>query len=227
MALKVIGAGFPRTGTSSLKVALEKLGYSKCYHMKELIVAPENLHYWLDLKNKRTTDFDALFEGYQASVDFPGYPYYKELMAQYPDAKVILTVRPFEKWYASVNATVRKAGPQTIGEKLGMLVQLPFNARLRKVKNVIGFFHGIFWGEEFDHKFDDKAVAEKAFNDHIESVKAYVPEDKLLVYQITDGWEPLCEFLGHPVPDEPIPHANKKENFKEMLQQLMKGEMVN
>ena len=226
MSLKIIGAGFPRTGTSSLKIALEKLGYERCYHMKELLVAPENLHYWLDLERKRTTDYEGLFDGYDSTVDFPGYPFYKEFLAKYPDAKVILTVRPFEKWYQSVNATVRRAGPQTIGEKLGMLSKLPFSSRLRGVKNCIGFFKRMFFEKEFNGRFDDKAYAEEVFNRHIEDVKKNVPADQLLVYEISQGYGPLCEFLGKPMIDEPIPHANKKENFKEMVQKLMKGEMV-
>ncbi len=78
----------------------------------------------------------------------------------------------------------------------------------------------------FQGKFEDKAVAEKIFNKHIEDVKAYVPADKLLIYDVSDGWGPLCKFLGVPEPNEPLPHLNKKENFKEMLGELMKGQMA-
>ena len=120
MSIKIIGAGFPRTGTTTLKRSLEMLGYEKTYHMKELLVRPENLHYWTTLADTGTTDWDGLYDGYQATVDFPGYPFYREHMERYPDAKVILTVRPFEKWYNSVYSTVWQAGPQTLPEKLGM-----------------------------------------------------------------------------------------------------------
>ena len=226
MSIKIIGAGFPRTGTSTLKSSLEHLGYVKTYHMKELIVNPTRLPYWLELEQTRSTDWDALYEGYQASVDFPGYPYYKEQMERYPDAKVILTVRPFDKWYASANATVRKAAPQTIGEKLSMLVKMIKSARVRQAVGAIKMFERIFWTKTFHDKFDDKEYAEKIFNDHIADVKAHVPPEKLLVYDVRDGWGPLCAFLGVPEPDQPLPHKNKKENFKAMLGKLLQGEMV-
>ena len=106
MSIKIIGAGFPRTGTNTLKISLEMLGYTKTYHMKELLVHPENLHYWSALDQTGTTKWDELYDGFVATVDFPAYPWYKEHMERYPDAKVILTVRPFEKWYSSIYSTI-------------------------------------------------------------------------------------------------------------------------
>ena len=172
MSIKIIGAGFPRTGTTTLKRCLEVLGYSKTYHMKELIVNNEKLHHWLELEQTRTTDWDALYDGYQATVDFPGYPYYKEHMERYPDAKVILTVRPFDKWYVSAYNTVWQAGPQTIPEKLVMMWKMATTPNVRKVVNCIKMFKRIFWGKQMQGKFEDKAFAEKVFNQHIEDVKA-------------------------------------------------------
>lgn len=226
MSIKIIGAGLPRTGTNTLKESLEKLGYMKTYHMKELLVHPESLKYWLALKETGTTQWDELYNGFQATVDFPGYPWYKEHMKQYPDAKVILTVRPFEKWHSSVSSTIWKAGPQTLGQKLGMLLKLLFNPRLRSVINCVKLAKEMIFKVHFQGKFEDKVAAEKIFNQHIEDVKKYVPADKLLIYDVSEGWGPLCKFLDKPEPDEPIPHLNKKENFKEMLGHLMKGEMV-
>ncbi len=226
MSIKIIGAGLPRTGTNTLKESLERLGYKKTYHMKELLVHPENLHYWLTLKETGTTNWDELYNGYQATVDFPAYPWYKEHMKQYPDAKVILTVRPFEKWYTSVYSTIWKAGPQTVSEKIGMLSKLLFNPRLRSVIKCVKFSKAMIFGVHLKGKFEDKAFAEETFHKHIADVKAHVPADKLLVYDVSEGWGPLCKFLGVPEPKEPIPHLNKKENFKEMLGHLMKGEMV-
>lgn len=226
MSIKIIGAGLPRTGTNTLKESLEKLGFMKTYHMKELLVHPENLHYWLTLKETGTTNWDELYSGYQATVDFPAYPWYKEHMAKYPDAKVILTVRPFEKWYTSVYSTIWKAGPQTLPEKLKMMSKLIFNSRLRSVINCVKFSKGMIFENHFEGKFEDKAYTEKLFNKHIQDVKDYVPADKLLVFDVSEGWAPLCKFLNVPEPAEPIPHLNKKENFKQMLGELMKGEMV-
>lgn len=226
MSIKIIGAGFPRTGTNTLKSSLEKLGLVKTYHMKELLVHPENLHYWTTLRDTGTTNWDELYNGYQASVDFPCCPWYKEHMKRYPDAKVILTVRDFEGWYTSVDSTIRKAGPQNLPQKLSMMSKLLFNPRLRSVIKCVKFAKSSIFGGLMQGKFEDKAAAEKIFNQYIADVKAYVPADKLLVFDVREGWEPLCKFLGVPVPNEPLPHLNKKENFKEMLVELMKGNMV-
>ncbi len=226
MSLKIIGAGFPRTGTTTLKRSLETLGFKKVYHMKELLVNPTMLHYWKTLDETGDTDWDSLYNGYDATVDFPGYPWYKEHMKRYPDAKVILTVRDFESWYQSVDSTVWKAGPQTPGEKINMMGKLMASSRARNVVKCIKFFKKIFFAQELKGKFRDREFAKKVWEDHIAGVKATVPEEKLLIYDVRDGWAPLCKFLGAAEPSEPLPHLNKKENFKEMLPQLMKGNMV-
>lgn len=226
MSIKIIGAGFPRTGTTSLKRSLEMLGYTKTYHMKELLVHPDKLHHWLELEENRTTDWDTLYDGYQATVDFPGYPYYKEHMERYPDAKVILTVRPFEKWYESAYNTVWQAGPQNLQQKLAMMWRMATSSRIRKVIPCIKMVKRVFWEKQFEGRFLDKEFAKSVWDRHIEEVKNYVPEDKLLVYDVRDGWAPLCSFLGMPEPTEPLPHLNKKENFKTMLGELMNGNMV-
>ncbi len=226
MSIKIIGAGFPRTGTNTLKQSLEQLGLKHVYHMKELLVNPEKLHYWKTLDETGDTDWDGLYEGYDGTVDFPGYPWYKEHMKRYPDAKVILTVRDFEGWYKSVDSTVFRAGPQTPGEKIKMMGKLLTSARIRNVVKCIKWFKKTFFAERLQGKFEDKEFALKFWNDHLADVKASVPADKLLVYDVRDGWGPLCAFLNEPEPAEPLPHLNKKENFMAMLPKLMKGEMV-
>ncbi|HEY9488585.1 MAG TPA: sulfotransferase [Chryseosolibacter sp.] len=226
MSIKIIGAGLPRTGTHTLKASLEKLGYTKTYHMKELMVNPKNLRYWITLRNSGTTDWDELYNGYQATVDFPGYPWYKEHMKRYPEAKVILTVRPFESWYTSIHSTIWSSGPQTVPEKVVMMTKLLVDPRLRSVIKCVKFAKETIFHTHLQDRFTDKAFAEKIFNKHIEDVKSYVPAEKLLVYNVTEGWEPLCKFLGVPVRDEPFPHLNKKEQFKGMLAQLVKGQIV-
>jgi len=226
MSIKIIGAGFPRTGTTTLKRSLEILGYSKTYHMKELLVNPDKLPLWLKLEETGETDWDKLYDGYMATVDFPSYPWYFEHMNHYPDAKVILTVRDFEAWHKSAHSTIYQAGPQNFSEKIQMLIRIFTNPRLAKVVNCIKFVKRQFWAKQFEGRFLDKEFAEKIWFEHIEEVKAKVPADRLLVYDVRDGWEPLCTFLGKPVPSEPLPHLNKKENFKTMLAELMKGNMV-
>lgn len=226
MAIQIIGAGFPRTGTTSLKRAVEILGFTKCYHMKELLVNPDMLPYWQELEETGNTDWDTLYEGYMGSVDFPCYPFYKEHLKRYPEAKVILTVRPFESWYNSLYNTVWQAGPQNLQEKLQMMARMAFNPRLRKAIKCIKFVRRYLWEKQFQGNFEDKSFVEDIFRDHLEAVKAYVPAHQLLVYDIRDGWEPLCQFLGIPVPKEPLPHLNKKEDFKSMLGELIKGQMT-
>ncbi len=226
MSIKIIGAGFPRTGTNTLRESLQKLGYVQTYHMKELLVHPQNLHYWTTLKKTGTTKWDELYDGFQATVDFPCYPWYKEHMKRYPDAKVILTVRPFDKWYSSVYSTIWQAQHPPVLRKLAMMPKLLFSSRLRSVIKCVKFAKEAMMDDHFQGKFENKAFAEKVFNKHIEDVKAYVPAEKLLVFDVTEGWGPLCKFLHVSLPNEPLPHTNKKEDFKIMLGELMKGNLV-
>ena len=226
MSIKIIGAGFPRTGTNTLRESLELLGYSKTYHMKQLLVHPENLHYWTTLKATGTTNWEALYDGYEATVDFPCYPWYKQHMKQYPDAKVILSIRPFEKWYESFYSTIWKAQNPPESERKTMGEKIAANPRLQSVMQVMGFAKQTINEEHFQGKFLDKEFMEDIFNKHNEEVKNYVPANKLLVYDVCEGWEPLCEFLGVSVPDELLPHTNKKEDFAAMVGELMQGNLV-
>src|ERR1019366_10169355 len=108
--LKIIGAGFGRTGTRSLKEALEILGVGRCYHMVELFEHPEHVPHWEAAARNEQVDWNAIFHGYQATIDWPGCTFYKSLMATYPTAKVLLSVRDPEKWYDSVKSTIYQAG---------------------------------------------------------------------------------------------------------------------
>lgn len=222
MSIKVIGAGFPRTGTTTLKSALQTLGYNETYHFKDLIAKPDKLKHWEELENNGATDFQALFDGYEATVDFPGYPYYKILMEQYPDAKVILSKRDFDKWYESVNKTIWKAGPQNILAKIVLLIKMTFNQNLKKTFKCIKFMRNTFLIKQFGGQFASKEVAKEVFEKHIEDVIAFVPKDKLLVFEPSEGWQPLCEFLNRPIPEEDFPHLNKKENFHQMVKGMIK-----
>src|SRR3954447_3197437 len=204
MSIKVIGAGFPRTGTNTLRESLTKLGYVKTYHMKELIVHPENLHYWETLSETGTTNWEELYNGFQATVDFPCYPWYKEHMKQYPDAKVILTVRPFENWYTSFYSTIWQAQNPSEEQGMEMAERVASDPRLQSVMKVMGFAKQTINEGHFQGKFLDKEFMEKIFNDHNEEAKNYVPANKLLVFDVCEGWEPLCEFLGVEVPAEPL-----------------------
>ena len=208
MSIQVIGAGFGRTGTASLKGALEDLGFDRCYHMKEVFPNPEHIPLWQAAAEGKPVDWDRLFEGYQATVDWPGCTFYKELMAHYPDAKVLLNVRDPEAWYKSATDTIFRMS------KMGFPMTLVplFVPRLRRF---IRMATTLIWQNTFDNRFEDKAYAISVFNDHIAEVKRTVPEGKLLVYEVKEGWEPLCAFLNVPVPDKPFPRLNDSAAFNQ------------
>lgn len=199
MTIKVIGAGFGRTGTMSLKGALEELGFSKCYHMMECV--PDHYAVWAAAHRGEAIDWSGLLDGYQATVDWPSSNLWREQMAEYPDAKVILSLRDPEAWYKSVMNTIY---PACVGARDGD------DAAMQAFGN---FAFEVVWDHVFDGRIEDKAHVIDVFNRHNETVKAEVPADKLLVYTPGDGWEPLCAFLDVPVPDMPYPMVNTTEDF--------------
>jgi hypothetical protein len=213
MSLKVIGAGWGRTGTESLKKALEILGFGKCYHMFELIKDGKRVIYWEQLARGEKPDYEKLFEGYQSAVDFPAAMYYREFMAQYPNAKVILSYRDPEKWYESASNTIFKPLPFfiiPISRVLGLFIKnLSYFPRI--ANNVIEPLFTVF----LEGRKDDRPYMLKRYNQWVEDVKKNVPAEKLLVFEAKEGWEPLCKFLGVPVPDVPYPKGNDSEQFKE------------
>lgn len=223
MALKVIGAGWGRTGTESLKKALEILGYDKCYHMFELMAHAESgkqLDEWEKLERGEKPDYDFLFKGYESAVDFPAAMYYRELMQQYPDAKVILSVRDADKWFDSASATILKGIPRPALIIANLLS--PFIPRLRTIKRAMPWISRILYDSPkfFDGRRFDRAFVTQRFNEWNEEVKRTVPAEKLLVFEVKEGWEPLCKFLGVPVPNEPFPKSNEREGFDKKATRL-------
>ena len=142
-------------------------------------------------------------------------------MKKYPDAKVILTKRNVDQWYESTLKTVWKAGPQTVMAKFILLGKMLFSESLRDTFKCIKFMRKTYLNKEFSGDFSTKTNAVKVFQDHIENVKKNVPNDQLLIYEVADGWQPLCKFLGKEIPEEPFPHLNKKENFHEMVKTMI------
>ena len=200
MALKVIGAGFGRTGTRSLKYALEELGFEKCYHMEEVIKHPSHLKRWAEIMKGGKTDWQTLFQGYQSATDWPTAAYYQDLMTIYPDAKVILTIRDPEGWHVSIMNTLYQASRKFIRVAK---INPPLHQFLNGMEKVV-------WLGTFQNKVEDKCHAVKVFEDHIEEVKRVVPKERLLIFEARHGWEPLCAFLNVPVPaNKPYPHKNK------------------
>ena len=210
MSIKVIGAGFGRTGTTSLKSALEQLGFRDCYHMSECFKHPSHTPSWEDAVAGRPVDWEAVFEGYQATVDWPGCSFYQELMEAYPDAKVLLSVRDPDRWYVSMLTTIYRVPQSLLFSLLGPT--LPFIRGLYRMVNAA------VWDGTFGGRFEDREHAIGIFERHNEEVKKHVPADRLLVYDVKQGWEPLCHFLDVPVPiDKAFPHLNDAKQIQRAL----------
>ena len=219
MTLQIIGAGFGRTGTLSLKVALETLGFAPCYHMTTVIAQPERIADWSRVAEWQASgqpiDWDEVFAGFQATVDWPGCAYWRELAAAYPEAKALLSVRDPRRWYESVTNTIyRMTGPEAESIWPAMRGSLPpeIIARMRQIG---AFVDQLIWQDTFGGRFADREHAIRMFEEHNAAVIAALPPERLLVYEVKQGWEPLCRFLDVPVPAGiPFPHVNDSASFQ-------------
>ncbi|CAJ1364794.1 unnamed protein product [Effrenium voratum] len=216
--LQVIGAGWGRTGTNSVKLALEKLLDGPCYHMFECVKRPD-FQLWIDAYNGKKPEWDKIFthkDGgtYKATLDYPACGMYRELMEAYPDAKVLLTVRDPEKWYDSVIDTIWswRCAEQNWSVRI-------FQAG-RNFQTQAQLFHKATMLPGV--KRTDREGSIQSFKAWVERVKSTVPPEKLLVFDVKEGWEPLCKFLNLPVPDEPFPNVNDRESLiKDMNKTLV------
>ena len=196
MSLKVIGAGLGRTATFSLKFALEHLGLGPCYHMSEVLAgARRNVPLWVDVGRGRP-DWDTIFDDYQSTTDYPACSYWRELTDYYPNAKVVLTVRDADNWFESVSETI--FSEQIQGSLAGSLVE---EMMQRTIFDAFG-------GRVKDRKF-----MTDWFKSRNQAVIDALPAQRLLVYSPKDGWEPLCSFLGSPIPYGPFPRVNSREEL--------------
>jgi hypothetical protein len=212
MSLSVIGAGFGRTGTLSLKLALEQLGFGPCYHMVEVLKDPSAAGYWEAAADGRPVDWEQVFAGYHSTVDWPSVNFYRELAEAYPEAKVILTLRDPEGWFASTQATIFRDFLENVP------ADGPKDPWSRMAMKVIG--------DLFDRRMHDKAHLIEVFERHNETVQRVIPPERLLVYQVSEGWEPLCRFLGVAVPDTPMPQANSTEEFQTKIAVMVKERLA-
>ena len=203
--LRVIGAGMGRTGTSSLKRALEQLGFAPCYHMVEVLKNPEAVAFWSDAADG-APDWDRIFAGYEATVDWPGATFWRELSEAYPDAKVILTLRDEEAWFESTQATIFQQRYDRSPD--------PFHQMVAKVI-----------GRLFDQDLHDKARVLKIYRRHNATVQRTIAADRLLIYNVAEGWDPLCRFLGVAAPDAPFPRVNSKEDFARHVAEAADGKV--
>jgi Sulfotransferase domain len=216
MAIEVIGAGFGRTGTLSLKVALEELGFSPCYHMIELFGHPEHVELWEATSQGKPVGWQEIFGGYRATTDWPACSFYEELMERCRDAKVILTVRDPERWYESTYNTIY--GMRNVISSPIFRLAAPFRPGLSRA---VRMNDRLIWEETFGGGLEDREHAIGVFERHNEEGRERVPAEKLLVYDVKEGWGPLCEFLGVEAPDQPFPHLNDPDTFRKMVRRRL------
>ena len=209
MALKVVGAGFGRTGTLSLKNALEKLGFAPCYHMMEVFPRPDHVRMWHRLAFENAIDWDLLFRDFQATVDWPSARWWREIAAHYPEAKVLLSVRDPEAWYKSMIDTIYQPMKWPVPDSVPELARLQ-NEMARKA----------ILEETFDNRFEDKAHAIEIFKRHTQEVRDTIDPARLLVFDVKEGWAPLCRFLEVPIPDQPFPRLNDTATTQAMIQRM-------
>ena len=195
MSLRVIGSGMGRTGTHSLKFALEKLLGAPCYHMVEVFPRPQHFKLWTAAARGEKIDWHALFDGFAAAVDWPAAAFWEEISAAFPDAIILHSERSSaETWWKSASETIfkkRDGGPPP-----------PMKEMLEALM-----------GARFTPHIYDKDAAIAAYNRNNAHVHATAPKNRLLMWKPGDGWEPICKALNLPVPSEPFPHSNTTEEF--------------
>jgi hypothetical protein len=203
MSMHVIGAGLGRTGTYSLKLAINRLGFGPCHHMEAVIQnMPSQVPLWSAALNGRPR-WPMIFDGFSSAVDWPTATFYRELAVAFPHAKFVLTHRDPENWADSFGATIYKvmAGRAQFPAPMQDWLTMAFGVIAKT-----GFVEGLS---------RDQLI--EAFIAHNEAVKKAIPAKRLLVYQVKEGWRPLCEFLAAPVPDEDFPRSNSREEFWDRL----------
>jgi hypothetical protein len=202
--IKVIGAGFGRTGTMSLKLALERLGFGPCYHFTE-VMRSRHASAWLRITNGAAPDWDRLLAGYSATTDWPAAAYYRELASHYPEARVILTLRDPDDWYMSICHTL-------VPLRQALKLWIPGMRVIARLTDKL------IWHGTFDGRIEDTGHALAAFNAHREAVRRNIAPDRLLEFDVRDGWPPLCEFLGVPVPEGvPFPRTNDSASVRRQI----------
>jgi hypothetical protein len=179
-----------------MQTALNMLGFGPCHHMVEVFMHPESMQLWIDASEGRP-DWEAIFKDYRSMVDYPGAHYWRQLAAHYPDAKVLHTVRDPDQWFESTQATI--FAPRSAVQQSG-------------AESTQGRFFASFTGEMRDH-MGDRTFMTDYFRRHTEAVKAAIAPERLLVYEVGEGWDRLCKFLGVPVPGEPYPSENSRTEF--------------
>ena len=225
--LRVIGAGFGRTGTTSLREALVRLGFAPCDHMDENFARPERFVLWREAFERKQAgepiDWRPLLANYRAIVDWPGAHFWRELTSSHPEAKVILTVRDPDRWYASTLATIsnfrtRMRDDDSLLARVRVLLMCLGMPGMRKG---FRFIDDVIWQGTFDGRVREREYALRVFSEHNQTVQETIPADRLLVFDVKQGWEPLCQFLGVLVPaGEPFPHLSETSAAQQEIREL-------
>ena len=225
--MKVLAMGLPRTGTASIAEALTQLGYQNVFHGLNSIYTPGD---WKILNRAALASFPNL-------PDYTGVPFSREewdellgscegttdvtsvlgttIIKAYPEAKVILVIRPFEKWWKSMEDTV-------LGSLFGTLADLSVNYVEPIIGSVAGpanrnLMYGLFRAKNVE---EIRQNARATYDRHHEEIRALVPKERLLEYRMGDGWEPICEFLDKEVPDIEFPWVNETEELKKRIKEV-------
>jgi len=205
MTLRVVGAGLGRTGTHSLKIALEQLLGGPCYHMLEVFGRPDDIPVWHRAVDGEMPDWNAFLSEYRAAVDWPASAFWRELADANSDAPVLLSSRSSpDAWWKSANDTIFNIADLN-ADTMG-----PAGAAQRDMAIAM-------LAKRFTPNWRDESEAKRAYEAHNAEVRASVPADRLIDYRAGDGWEPICEKLGLPVPSEPFPHVNTTDEFRAMV----------
>lgn len=222
MALQIIGAGFGRTGTMSLYTALKQLGFP-CYHMVEVLenkVNKSHLDFWLQVARGtpgQSFDWEQVFSNYTATVDNPAVCVWRELLAAYPQAKVILSLHPKgpDTWYDSTLETIYFTENRWQFKVLELFT--PFGRKIGEISRTL------IWGRSHRGSMVDRARAVARYEEHIEEVRAAVPPERLLIFSVEHGWKPLCDFLGLPIPEGQFPNVNDRQKIKAAIDGIVRG----
>jgi hypothetical protein len=203
MGLQIVGAGLGRTGTHSLQLALQQLLDGRCYHMIEVFGRPDDIAVWHDAINGQMPDWNAFLSEYRATVDWPASAFWREIADANPDAIVLLSSRDTASWWKSANNTIFNVTRRENRRDDPML--------LAQMAMIEALFE-----QRFTKNWTDEAEACRAFEAHNAAVRAAIPADRLIDYRPGDGWKPICDKLGLPIPSEPFPHVNTTDEFRAM-----------
>ena len=215
--MRVIGAGFGRTGTTSLKAALAELGFGPSYSLTEVFAHPEHVEFWEAARRGEKVDWEEFFAGYGVAVDWPACSFYEELMQAFPEVPVILTVRDPEPWYESMRSTIYQLRKVTTGPLPVRAIFAFAGLFAPGVTGTARLADHLVWEDTFDGRFEDRAYAIEVFERNNEAVRHRVPPERLLVFDVREGWAPLCDFLGVEAPDRLFPHLNEAREMRRRL----------